>query len=123
MGDFFAINNWAQAYKHLRHPHTRITTAKQTIGGDFKGKKPEVPTKRAKQPVLLEAWSSAGRNILDVRHLRANPDARRKVRRFDLNELRNHLLANINRVRTTRVERTARRRIDRRRDVAFQHDA
>src|SRR6185436_6242701 len=66
-------------------------------------------------------WGGARRDIFDVGLCRTDPDAGREMRWLNLNELRNHLLACLDRVRATCVKATTRRWIDRRRHVALQH--
>ena len=71
---------------------------------------------------LIEAWCGSGGNVLDMRLSRTDSNTSREMRRFDFNQLRNHLAAYVNRVRATSVKTTTRRRIYRGRHVAFQHD-
>src|SRR2546429_7428580 len=71
----------------------------------------------------LQAGSMPRRNALDIRLLWADANAGGKVMRLDLDEFRLDLSAFFNRVGAARMEATAAGRIDRRRHVAFKHNA
>src|SRR5205823_12655634 len=71
----------------------------------------------------LQSGSTPRRNVLDIRLLWADANAGGEVMRLDLDEFGLDLSAFVNRVGAARVEATAAGRIDRRRHVAFKHDA